>query len=332
MAQGRIYVLIVISRLHLSGQSEIFTILLSWIKYSFSVGILIILGISPAIGGNSTVAVIKSDSVLPYGDVLAGFKAGLQQKNIHADFVTVDYRKDPQRLHAQIANIQPSIILCLGTKALEQAAEIKDIPKIFSLVTSGNAQMWSRRGDIYGVTLDLAPTAQFRIIRQIFPEIKNIGVLYNPRQNQKIIEEAKKSAAAMSLSLKGFPVVTIKEIPTALEKAEKNIDLIWAIYDQTVYSPESAGYILMQALRKRIPLIGFSPYFAKAGAPLALYGDYQDMGQQAALQAMAALNGEKSIIRIVSPRKVRIAINEKVGRFMGITFTTQFMKTVHQFY
>jgi putative tryptophan/tyrosine transport system substrate-binding protein len=285
---------------------------------------------SAAVGADMTVAVVKGNSALPYDEVLAGFAAGLKQRNVTADFVSLDEGGDQKQLDARIARIRPDLILCLDMQALERVSKIGQIPKIFSLITVANLEPWTERKDIYGVSLDIAPANQFRIIRQAFPGSKRIGVLYDPNHNRIVIEEAKRAAAASGFNLQAFPVGAIKEIPFAFEKLEKNADLLWTLYDPIVYSPESARYVLMQSLQKKIPAVGFSPQFAKAGALMALYGDYQDMGQQAALQALAIRNGEENVARLGRPRTVRIAVNDKVGRFLEITFPPSFLKTVHQ--
>lgn len=279
-----------------------------------------------------TVAVIRGNSLLPYDEVLAGFAAGIQQQNVAVDIVTITERNDPKLVWAQIALVRPNLILCLDLQALERVSLNRNIPKIFSLITAANSEPWSGRSDVYGVSLDIAPAVQFRIIRQALPESRRIGVLYDPNHNQSVIEEAKKAAAASGFTLHPFPVGTIKEIPFAFEKLEKNADLLWTLYDPTVYSPESARYILMQSLQKRLPVVGFSPRFAKAGALLALYGDYQDMGHQAALQALAVWKGEENIPRRSWPRNVNIALNDKVRRFLGVTLSPSIQKMVHQTY
>lgn len=292
--------------------------------------LLILCGVSAAGAADMTVAVVKGNSVLPYDEVLAGFKAGIKQRNVTVDFVTLEEGNDQKPLDARIALIRPNLILCLDLKALERASQVKNIPKIFSLIAAANIGPWSDRNDIYGISLDIDPATQFRIIRQAFPESKRIGVLYDPNHNRIIVEEAKRAATASGFNLQAFPVGTIKEIPFAFEKLEKNADLLWTLYDQTVYSPESARYILIQSLQRKIPVVGFSPHFAKAGALLALYGDYHDMGQQVALQALALRNGEENVARLSRPRTIRIAVNEKVGRFLGVSFSSSFMKMVHQ--
>jgi ABC-type uncharacterized transport system substrate-binding protein len=302
----------------------------SGVKCLLTAILLTLCGVSAAGAADMTVAVVKGNSVLPYDEVLAGFKDGIKRQNLTADFVMLEEGDDQKPFGVRIARIRPNLILCLDLKSLEKASQIKNIPKLFALIAAANLEPWAGRNDIWGVSLDITPATQFQIMRQAFPERRRVGVLYNPNHNQKIIEEAKRAAAASGFNLQVFPVSTIKEIPFAFEKLDEKADLLWTLYDQTVYGPESAKYILMQALQKRIPVVGFSPHFAKAGALLALYGDYYDMGQQAATQALALRSGEGDTARLDRPRTVRIAVNDKVGGFLGVSLSPAFQKMVHQ--
>lgn len=302
------------------------------IGYAFLLCILVLSGQTAAYGVELTVAVLKSDGNFPVEDILTGFKMEMQQNNISVQLVHVEGGNNFNKISSQVARTQPDMLLCIGGKALEQAAPIKNIPKLYTMVTYENAQPWLDRNEIFGVSLDIAPLLQFRIMRQAMPASNRIGVLYNPEHNRKLIEEAKKAAAATGFSLIALPVGSIREIPSALVKLENNIDILWTIYDQTAYTPESTRYILLQALRKKIPVVGLSPHFTKAGALLAIYGNYVDMGRQIALQAIALSRGIEPAPQMSRPRKAQIAINEKVARIMDINFSSQFMKTVHQIY
>lgn len=280
---------------------------------------------------NLTVAVLKSEGNFPVDDLLAGFKLEMKQNNVSVQLITIEIGHDSDNISLQIVRTKPDLILCIGVKALERAALISKIPKFYAMVTSENSKPWSDRPDVFGVTLDIAPLHQFRIMRLAMPTGKRIGVLFDPELNQKIMAEARIAAAASGFLLVEQPISTIREIPLALQKLE-NVDMLWAIYDQTAYTPESTRYVLLQSLRKKIPLVGLSSHFAKAGALLAIYGDYSDMGQQLALQAIALSKGLERLPQMSRPRKVRVAINEKVGRLMDVNFSDQFLKTVDQMY
>ncbi len=293
---------------------------------------LIVFSQTLASAAGLTIAMLKSEGNYPMEEFLAGFNREMSQNNISYQMVPLDASPAPEQISNQIIRVKPDILLCIGLRALEKAAPIQKIPKLFVMVTSENAKVWSGRNDIFGVTLDIAPALQFRIMRQAMPACKKIGVLYDPDQNQKLIEEARKAAAAAGFSLVAHPIRSIREIPLALQKMENNIDVIWTIYDQTAYTPESTQYVLMQTLRNKIPMVGLSAHFARAGALLAIYGDYMDMGQQTAALAATLAQKEDFVPRISRPHKVHIAINKKVGRVMEINFPEPFLRTVHQTY
>ncbi len=298
----------------------------------FIIGVLVLSGQALAYASGLTVAMLKSDGHYPIDDILAGFKLEMQESNISFQMIPVEIEQDADTLAGQLIRMKADMILCIGVKALEKAALATKIPKLYVMVTSENAKTWSHRDDIFGVSLDIAPQQQFRIIRQALPAGRRIGVLYDPDYNQKMIEETKKTAAAAGFSLVAHPVSSMRDIPSSLQKMEGNVDMLWAIYDQTAYSSESTRYILLQSLRRKIPMVGLSTHFAKAGALLAIYGDYTDMGRQIALQAMAVTKKGERVPQMSRPRKVRVAVNEKVGRMMEINFSESFLKTIHQIY
>jgi putative ABC transport system substrate-binding protein len=297
---------------------------------TFAAILLVLAGLSPAMAVDITVAVVKSAGALPYDEVLEGFRQESRRRSV--GIFVLPTEEDMERLERQISLRKPDFIYCLGAKALEQTQHIRDIPKIFSLITYSAMQAWPDREDIFGVTLDLAPLSQLEHIRRALPESRRIGLLYDPRQNRKIIDDAKRIALSMGMTIVAYPVSSILEIPSVLKEMENKIDLLLALYDSTNYQPEAAKYILMQTLRKKIPLVGFSPTFAKAGALLALYGDYEDMGRQAARLMLAVADRQEHIERIMRPRKVRTAINEKVARAMRTTFPPQFLKNIDRIY
>jgi putative ABC transport system substrate-binding protein len=282
-----------------------------------------------AFAGEYTVAVIKSDGHLPYDEVIAGFRAELHSQNVK--LISIDERSR-SRLAEKISEIRPDALLCLGTKALENASDIRNIPKIFCLVTLSKAYSFTHRQDVYGVVIDISPAVQFRIIKNVFPKVKRIGVIYNPAHNQKMIGEAERSAHAMGFLLITKQVHSMKEIPSALNALENKVDILWSVYDQTVYGPESAKYILLYTLRKNIPFVGFSPQFAKAGALLALYGNYEDMGRQAAFIAKQLLNNEKPAYKYAEPRQTGIAVNEKAANALNISLPLNFLRKADRIY
>ena len=83
------------------------------------------------------------------------------------------------------------------------------------------------------------------------------------------------------------------------------VDALWSVADSTVFSPGSTKFILLHTLRNKIPFIGLSPAFVKAGALMALAADYQEVGTQCGELAVRVLSGyQPSSLPITMPEKI----------------------------
>jgi ABC-type uncharacterized transport system substrate-binding protein len=78
----------------------------------------------------------------------------------------------------------------------------------------------------------------------------------------------------------------------------------------------------MASLENRLPIVGFSPAFLRAGAAVAIYPDYRGVGQQTADLVRRCLEpGDCSSWE--TPRKLNVAVNAKVMRMLGIDFNAR---------
>ena len=284
----------------------------------------------PALCGALTVLAVKSKDLAPYDQVIAGFRSELRDESLNL-VVIDDVQKDTD-IAARVVSVKPDLIVCLGSEALECACPLGGILKFFCMVTSSRAAELAGKAGAYGVTIDLPCSTQFEMLLKAFPDFKRIGVLYDPQINGGLVAEARADAAKMGLQLVALPVRSIKDVPSALLDLDGKIDALWSIFDPTAYGPETMKYVLLHTIRKNIPFIGFSAQQAKAGAIMAIHGDYEDMGRQLAVAVQKITRGERLPENVMQPRKVRVAVNRKVAEAMGIAFSPAFLQTVGQFY
>ena len=73
-----------------------------------------------------------------------------------------------------------------------------------------------------------------------------------------------------------------------------NIDILWAVSDRTVFNPQARQYILLNTLRNKVPFMGLSASYVKAGALFALSLDYEDIGYQTGELASRIIAGEQT--------------------------------------
>jgi putative ABC transport system substrate-binding protein len=288
--------------------------------------VLLVIACWPCQALAQTVLVLKSKDLAAYDEAIVGFRSGLQGLELtYIELTNTDKMADTPPMFRES---NPDLILCLGREALKSAISLKGIPKVFCLVEQPDKYIPPDSTNTFGVTIHIPVALQFRIMAQQLEGRKRIGVLYDPESNTDVIQEAEKSAADNGLDLVTYTIRSEKEVPTGLRYLRDKVDVLWSIPDGKAYGPETGRYALHFAVRNDIPFIGFSPQFAKAGALMAIYGDYKDMGRQCARIARMIFAGEKPHEVRRMPRKARIALNGKVVREMGIAFSPEFLKTV----
>ncbi|MCL6650633.1 MAG: amidohydrolase, partial [Chloroflexi bacterium] len=83
------------------------------------------------------------------------------------------------------------------------------------------------------------------------------------------------------------------------------------------YTPTTVKPLVLASLRKRLPLIGFSAAFARAGAAIGIYPDFREVGVQTAEMVRRYLEGQ-SRPGSEGPRKLKAVVNLKVVRLLGL--------------
>jgi putative ABC transport system substrate-binding protein len=92
--------------------------------------------------------------------------------------------------------------------------------------------------------------------------------------------------------------------------------LLLAIPDTAIYNGGSIQNVLLASYRQRVPLIGFSPAYVRAGAMLALYSTPTQIGSQTARTARALL-ADAPVQALQSPVEFVVNVNVNVARSLG---------------
>jgi putative ABC transport system substrate-binding protein len=300
----------------------------------FAVAVLA-LSLSPgsAVCGDVRIAVITSQDTPPYQDVATGFREFLKMEGVIADFDHYMLSGNAGKASEVMRDIKqqpPRLILTIGTLATQTALrEADDIPVIAGLVS--NLDDLRKSKNATGVVLDFPIVTQFEWMHKLVPEIKIIGVLYNPKENQTKIDAAIQAAKKEGLTLVPKEVDTPRALPDALESLARNVDLLWGITDQLVLSPQTAEAILLFSFRNGVPFAGLSSSWVKAGALYALDRDYKDLGAQCGELAIKILLGTKpNTLSIVPPRRILYSLNQKTADHMKLEFSPLIIKNAQQ--
>ena len=276
--------------------------------------------------GTDTIAVSLSTDAPPFDKVLEGFRDYLQQKNIP---VRVEILKEGQTAE-EMGNVE--LIFALGSEALLQArARNPDIPIVAGMILQ--KEDIENLPHTTGVYLEHPAETQLVWMRRILPNARRVGVVYSRAENPECIASAKGIMAQLGFQLVAQEVSNPRELPGALENLANTADVLWGISDDVVLTQQTARQILLFSFRNRIPFVGLSHAWTKAGALYSLDRDYHDLGRQCGELAYRILRGERAgSIAPVAPRKVTYSVNLKTARRMKLDISPSVIQGAEQVY
>jgi len=283
------------------------------------------LAASVALADAATIAVVKSRALPAYDAAQQGFTNIVGSQARVTSFALTGDSAVARRAIAQIRANPPEVVLVLGTEAASQiGSALSPIPVVFAMVVDpvqsgllGNAARPG--GNMTGVTLAVPASEVLQALRRAVPAVRRVGIIYDPAQSQRVVREMAETARNLGLRIVTRTVRSAADVPQAAEDLRGKIDALYAQLDGTVYSAQSAKFVLLFALRNGIPVVGFSANLVEAGALLAVYPDYADVGRQAGYIALRILSGEAvGSIAVAAPRKSLVAINLSVERTLGV--------------
>ncbi len=267
-----------------------------------------------------TVAVVKSHSLSSYNHVLTGFSVDSK-----ASIVEYDMKNDLSRGKKifKILNTKekkPDLVIAIGPSAANMAKrEISDIPIIFCMVP--NLEKYDLSADnITGITLQLPVKTQLATLKTLAPKIRNVGVVYNPKYTQKLINLAMESSTQLGMTLIPAKVDSATDVPMATRAFLGKIDALWMVADKTVLNARSFRTLLEFTWNHKIPFFSFSHKLVEAGALVSLSPDYLKIGRQAAKISNKILFDGLSpkLIPIATPDSLDIALNLSTAKRIGV--------------
>jgi putative tryptophan/tyrosine transport system substrate-binding protein len=296
-----------------------------WIR-TFLISTTLLFGVFLPLAGHTDsgnkIAILLSSSDAPFEEALAGFQGHLAKQNIKTEYEVYQLDHDASKAEQTIQKIRKSgarMLVTLGSFATEAAAKQSvGIPIVACLVLRTDDLATIPHAT--GVGLEFPLDVQFSWLKTMLPKTETVGVLYNPRENKKRVEAAGRAARRLGLRLEAVEVENPQDIPSALATLAKRADVLWGLTDRLTLSPQMAKHILLFAFRNKIPFIGPSETWVKAGALYSLDWDYRDMGAQCGTMAQQILQGARpEELPPTTPRKILYSINLKTAEQMKLS-------------
>lgn len=272
-----------------------------------------------------TVAIVKSSSVGPFEEATSTVVDALRKKPPEPELLVFDLKGSSEGAAAiltQVRQADPRLIVTVGSLATSVVLHEKwSVPIVFSMVLfpemSGFVPTAERA--LTGSSLDIPPERSLELLRRLLPAAKRIGVLYNPTETGRVVEKIRAAATKAGLQLEAKVVEQSADAMSALEQLMSNVDVVWALADSHVFTPQTTPALILSTLRQRIPLFGLSPGQVRSGALLALSCDYADIGRQTAEQVQRILAGTNAAeVPVTVPRKLLLSLNLRSADHLGV--------------
>ena len=265
-----------------------------------------------------------------------GFLEGLKEEGLEEGknlTVKVNNAASDMGTAAQIAQSfaadDMDLICAIATPAAQaayNAAMDKRIPVIYTAVTNPEeAQLADSDGNPVGAvtgTSDQLPVeAQLKMIRELLPEAKTIGILYTTSEANSVysISQYEKLAGDYGFTLETAGVTSTSEVSLAAADLLDKVDCLTNLTDNTVVS--ALPSILDAANKKNIPVFGSEIEQVKIGCLAAEGLDYINLGKETGKMAAKILKGEASAeeMNYELLTDSSLYINQAVADNLGIT-------------
>jgi ABC-type uncharacterized transport system substrate-binding protein len=185
-----------------------------------------------------------------------------------------------------------------------------------------------RRGGFSAIYLDQPLERRFALIRQILPNARRVAIALGPG-TVEYENEIRVEAERHKFDLQIGEVSDEKKLIHMLDRILDKSDVMLGLVDPLVFSRASARNILLTAYRWKVPLIGISPAYVRAGALSAVYSTPSQIGRQLAGTIEKFLNNrKKSFPRPQYPEYFSVSVNYQVAESMGIHVADE--KTLEQ--
>jgi putative ABC transport system substrate-binding protein len=185
-----------------------------------------------------------------------------------------------------------------------------------------------RTGQLSAVFLDQPPARQLMLAQLAFPALRSLGILLGGESRGQAAS-FERAAREQGLQL-NIQVVADEGLFGALQSVLQDVDALLAVPDPAVFNSQTAANILAAAYRRRIPMIGFSPAYTRAGALLSLYSTPAQVGTRAGEMLRHALP-VRSLPPPQWPRDFVVGVNQDVSRSLGLTLVeTQLAQQLRQ--
>lgn len=261
----------------------------------------------------------------------AGYEEG---KNITIDEQNAQNEQaNLKTISQRFVQDKADLVLAVATPAAQSiATETTEIPILGTAITDyvevGLAVSNDAPGGNVSGTSDRTPVKeQLDLMKELIPNVKTIGILYNSSEANSEIQAnmAKEAAEALGLSYEVGTITNINDIPQTVQSLLNKVDAMYIPTDNTFAS--GIATVVSLTNEAKIPVIVGENNVCKGGGLATVGIDYNKLGYQTGEMAVRILEGEdisKMPIEFMETKDV--CINLDTAKAIGLTIPDSVME------
>lgn len=229
---------------------------------------------------------------------------------------------------------KPDVIVAIATPTAQAVvAATKTIPVVYAAVTDPvEAQLVptleASGTNVTGVSDMLDLTRQVELIRQVVPDAKTVGMVYNPGEANSavVVRQLRELLPTFGMTLVEVSAPRTVDVGAAARSLIGRADVIYTSTDNNVVSAYEA--LVKVGNDADIPLVASDPDSVKRGAIAALGINYYDLGLQTGAMVIDVLNGKvPGEMPSQMGKTVELHVNLDAAAKQGVTLSPELVKS-----
>jgi len=281
---------------------------------------LILILADNAYSSEETISIYYSEKSSKYINAAEKIKAKIEEKIKSKDIPVNINLRNINSLHKTKPPID-DLVIFVGEKGVNPShIEIIPNPIIYSFINQENlsTEQNNKIKKNGSAILINQPIKESILVADsiIKHNYKNNVIIATASENKGTLSRIKESSKLKSSTLKIVGIEKGENSAKLIEEHLFNAAALIAIKDKRVWSNKNAGWMLHQAYSYKVPVIGYSEAFLKAGAMISIYSSQEEIIASVSKEATTWIETKK-ISRKIIFSKPTLKVNKNVARALG---------------